>query len=41
MLIDKLPFVRRKTDRQPLRLPEPPVLKLSTFELTALFMFRT
>ncbi len=41
MLFQKLPFIRRKIDRQPLRLPEPPVLKLSTFELTAIFMFRT
>ena len=39
MLFQNLPFLRRKIP--PLKLPEPPVLKLTTFERTVLFMYRT
>ncbi len=39
MHIPRLPFLRTKL--RPPKLPEPPVLKLTPFELTALFMFRT
>lgn len=39
MLFPKLPRLRPKV--RPPKLPEPPVLELTTFELTALFMFRT
>jgi hypothetical protein len=43
MLFNTLTLLRRRKIRQfklP-EMPEPPVLKLSAFELTAIFMYRT
>lgn len=40
MLFNKL-LQRPRKIRDQFKLPEPPVLRLSTFELTAIFMYRT